>query len=101
MNATWSQVQIDGKPADLFESAESPRYCVIFLHPVGQETLAGNAVWTALLDKMRLACICPQGKFTWWSDKISTEFDPQITAERYILDSVIPFCNERWQFTPP
>src|SRR5262249_19738543 len=70
------------------------------LHGVGRESLRGRPAFTRLFDALRLACVCPQGQRSWWADRICPEFDPQLTAERYLLDHVLPFFHSRWGFGP-
>lgn len=97
MSATWTRVEIAGKPADLFDPAVGPpRFGLIYLHGVGQETLADKPVYTALLDELRLGCVCPQGGLSWWSDRVCPDYDPARTAERSILNEVLPYVLQRW-----
>lgn len=93
----WTRTQIAGKPADVFDPAGPPRFAVLYLHPVGLESLADNATYTAELAKHRLACCAPFGARSWWSDRVCSEFDPTLTAERYLLDHVVPWMRDRWQ----
>ena len=98
----WTTVDLVGKSADVFDPAGGkPRFAVLFLHPVGQETLRQVPVFTKLLEEYRLACVCPSGGYSWWADRICADFDPHVTAERYLLDQVLPFFAERWSLKPP
>jgi pimeloyl-ACP methyl ester carboxylesterase len=92
----WTRTQIAGKPADVFDPAGPPRFAVLYLHPVGLESLADNATYTAELAKHRLACCAPFGARSWWSDRVCPEFDPTLTAERHLLDHVVPWMRDRW-----
>jgi pimeloyl-ACP methyl ester carboxylesterase len=101
MNGTWSTADIAGKPADVYDPpGERPRFGVLFLHPHARETLRDNAAYSALLDEHSLACVCPYGARSWWADRICPEFDPAVTPERFLLDSVIPFFDGRWGLRP-
>jgi S-formylglutathione hydrolase FrmB len=98
----WSTADIAGKPADVFEPAGvGPRFGLLFLHPVGQETLRGQPIYTRLLEDQRLACVCPQGGYSWWADRLLPTFDSKLTAEKYVLQDVVPFFRARWQLSPP
>lgn len=107
----WSRVQIAGHDADVFEppvafssagaSTSRPAYAVLFLHGVGQETLAESEVFSRLLEEYRLPCVSPHGKYTWWSDRISREFDAALTAEQHLLTNVVPWIESRWGVQPP
>lgn len=102
MSGTWSRVAIGGKPADVFEpSQERPRFGVLFLHDVDGGTLSRHPTLSPVLDAAGVACVCPFGDRSWWADRICPEFDPQVTAERYLLDHVVPFFAARWQIGPP
>src|SRR5262245_15712097 len=97
MSAAWKRLVIAGKPADTWEPDDGrPRFGLIYLHRVGQETLAHQAHYTGLLDELRLGCVCPQGGYSWWSDRALHEYDPNRSAERYVLEAVLPFVRQRW-----
>jgi S-formylglutathione hydrolase len=102
MSGTWSRLTIGDKPADVFEpSKERPRFGVLFLHDVDGGTLSRHPTLAAVLDELETACVCPFGNRSWWADRICPEFDPQLTAERYLLDRVMAFFAERWKIGPP
>ena len=33
---------------------------------------------------------------SWWTDRICPEFDRQLTAERHLLDNILPYIEQRW-----
>jgi S-formylglutathione hydrolase len=102
MSATWNRVTISDKPADVFEPVGTarPRFGVLFLHDQDGATLCDHPIFTPVLDAARLACVCPFGDQAWWSDQISPAFDRHVTAERYVLDRVVPYFAERWAIPP-
>lgn len=102
MNGTWRRVEIGGKPANVFEPpGQAPvRLGVLYLHPFGLETLVDRPAFTRWLGPFRLACVCPHAMRSWWADRICPEFDARITAERHVLDHVVPFFKERWGIEP-
>jgi hypothetical protein len=100
---TWSEVEIAGKPADIYEPrtpAEEPRV-ILFFHGHGQERLAGNPAFTAELERHGLRAVCPRGKRCWWLDLVCPEFDVSITPLEYLRASVVPFIEQRWNARPP
>src|SRR5581483_9992786 len=98
MNGSWSQIVVAGKQVDVYDlpGAARPRFGVLFLHGVGLETLRANAACTRVLDEAGLACLCPHGQRCWWADRICAEFDPHLTAERFVIDHVLPVFAQRW-----
>src|SRR4051794_10725109 len=98
MKGTWSRTSVGGKAADVYQLTEGvkPRFGVLFLHPYGLETLVDRPAFTDFFDELHLACVCPHGQHSWWTDRICGEFDAKLTAERYVLDQVLPFFAERF-----
>ncbi len=103
MSANWSTVDIAGKPAEILDPPDGrrPRFGVLFLHGYGLETLHDRPAFSRVLEELNLACICPHGQHCWWTDRVCPEFDPKISNERYLLDSVVPYFGERWGLAPP
>src|SRR5947199_7058855 len=98
MGGSWTRVTIAGKEADVYDPPGEgrPRFGVLFLHGVSLETLADNPTYTRLFAELRLACVCPHGRRSWWGNRVCAEFDPKVTPERYLLDNVLPFFEARW-----
>lgn len=100
MDGRWTTETIAGKPADVYEPAGRPRFGVLHLHGYQRETLRDRPAFTRLFDELKLACVCPHGQRSWWVDRVCPEFDPAVTAERYVVDSVLPYFRERWNLLP-
>src|SRR5207248_6627866 len=64
------------------------------------ETPRDRPAFTALLDELRLACVCPHGRRSWWADRVCPEFDDQLTPERHVIDNVLPYFERRWGLRP-
>lgn len=98
MNQGWSTVEIGGKPAEVFDPPgdQRPRFGTLFLHGYGLETLHDRPAFSGPLHDLKMACVCPHGQHSWWADRICAEFDAHLTAERYLLDQVLPIFQERW-----
>jgi S-formylglutathione hydrolase FrmB len=99
--SNWHTIEILGKACDVFEPARAQSFAMLFLHDADQRTLATNPIWTGLLETHGLRVICPHGKQSWWSNRICNEFDPELTAERFLLQGILPAFNERWSIEPP
>jgi S-formylglutathione hydrolase len=102
MPTVWKRVQIADKPADVFAPADGARrrFAILFLHDMDGRTLRDDPTFTPLLEATGLACVCPFGNRAWWTDRISPEFDPKVTAERYVLDCVLPLFSDYWGLEP-
>jgi esterase/lipase superfamily enzyme len=102
MNGQWEEVAIGRKQADVYEppGLTRPRFGLLHLHGVGLETLRDRPVFTQLFDKFHLICVCPHGQRSWWGDRISPEFDTEVTPEKYLLTQVLLYFQQRWQLAP-
>lgn len=89
----WSAADIDGKPARLF-APPRPRFTLLFLHPVGGESISENAAYTEQLARHNVACCEPFGARGWWADRVCPEFDPHLTPEQHLLTDVLPWMTE-------
>ena len=98
----WTRTEIAGKPADLFHPPRDvvPKFAVLYLHDYDQQTLADSAAYTAELTRHGLACVAPHGGRSWWADRVCPEFDPHVTAERHLLDHVLPWMRTTWRLAP-
>ncbi len=102
MAGTWTLEKIADKPADVFEPemAGRPRFGMLFLHPLGLETLANNRTYTNLFAARKIPCVCPHVGRSWWTDRACNEFDPHLTPEAHLLKNVLPFFEQRWNLKP-
>jgi S-formylglutathione hydrolase FrmB len=100
---TWSQIELEGHLCDLFEPARRAPHplAVIYLHGVHLQRLVGNRAFEQQFDRHGLRVIAPMTQRSWWSNRICPEFDSKLTAERYVLDHVVPYLATQWQVTPP
>jgi pimeloyl-ACP methyl ester carboxylesterase len=99
----WSVIQLAGHPCDVFEPSASGEhgFSLFYLHGVHLNRLADKPAFAAEFERHRLPVIAPLTARSWWTDKICPEFDPKLTAERHILDNVMPYVRERWGADPP
>jgi S-formylglutathione hydrolase FrmB len=102
MQGTWSEAVIGGKKVDVYDppGPTRRRFAILYLHGAGLEMLVNNLVWTNLFAELHLACACPHGQRSWWTDRVCTEFDRQLTAEQHLLQNIVPFMRQRWQLAP-
>jgi pimeloyl-ACP methyl ester carboxylesterase len=92
----WTATDIAGKPAHVLDPPGPRRFALLFLHPVGLESISANATYTEQLSRHGVACCEPFGGRGWWADRVCPEFDPQLTPEQHLLTHVVPWMAERW-----
>jgi S-formylglutathione hydrolase FrmB len=97
----WSQVDVAGKKVDLYNPPGSrPRFAILYLHGIGLETLVDNPSYSRLFEELHLACACPHGQRSWWTDRICPEFDAQLAPEQHLLRNVLPYVQQHWSLSP-
>lgn len=99
----WTQTTLAAHACDVFEpDAPSPHgYVVLYLHGVHLNRLVDKPAFTAEFERHGLRVFAPMTARSWWTDKICSEFDSRLTAERHVLDNVLPHLAERWNAAPP
>lgn len=99
----WTEVEVAGHRCDVFEPSRPSGHgdALIYLHGVHLQRLVGNATYERLFERHGLRVLAPFTQRSWWTDRICQEFDPKITAERYVLDAIVPYAAERWDVRPP
>lgn len=90
-------------PCDVFSPTQpnANGYVVLYLHGVHLKRLVDKPAFTTLFEKHGLVVVAPMTGRSWWTDRICREFDPRISAERHVLDHVMPFIQARFGASPP
>ena len=89
MPRTCQQLEIAGKPAEVYELSRSPRFGLLYLHDFAHTKFRDHPRFAELLERHSFACICPEGKRCWWVDRVCHEFDADISPEAYLLAAVM------------
>jgi S-formylglutathione hydrolase FrmB len=99
----WSEIDVAGHVCHVFEPARpSPHgYVVVYLHCSRAGKLQAYPAFNAAFERHGLRVIAPATGRSWWTDRVWPKFDAAISAERYVLDRVIPYVAERWGAGPP
>lgn len=98
----WKQVEISGKPADVFTPGSPPfPGAVIYLHGYAGESLRGNEVFTQLFRKCHLPIVCPMGGHCWWLETLCPEFDAHQTPLQFVSNAVTSWIEKEWNLAPP
>lgn len=99
----WYEDLLAGHAVDRFEPAQpNPHgFTLLYLHGVHVTRLRENAVYSELFDRHGLRVAAPITQRSWWTDRICDEFDPECSAERHVLERVLPYLAETWGVQPP
>jgi S-formylglutathione hydrolase FrmB len=102
-SGTWSTEAVAGHICDVYEPPRrNPHgYVALYLHGVHLNRLSDKPAFMEQFDRHGLAVVAPQTKRSWWTDKVCLEFDPNISAERHVVDNVLPFFEARLGARPP
>ena len=102
-SSAWSEIQIAGHPCKAFAPAKPSPFgdTVMYLHGVHLGRLDERPTFARLFNQYGLRCIAPVTRRSWWTDRICAEFDPAVSAERHVLDGVLPWLAEQWGVAPP
>jgi pimeloyl-ACP methyl ester carboxylesterase len=100
---TWSEFELAGHACEIYEPPRvNPHgYVVIYLHGVHQNRLEDQPAFVREFDRYGLRVVCPRTARSWWTDKICDEFDPGITAQRYVVEHVTTWIARQWGAEPP
>jgi pimeloyl-ACP methyl ester carboxylesterase len=100
---TWTEETVGGHPCDVYAPprAHPHGYVVLYLHGVHVSRLNDKAAFMKQFERHGLAVVAPVTGRSWWTDKICLEFDAKISAERHVLDNVLPFIEQRLGAKPP
>lgn len=99
----WSEITVAGHACRLFEPGmPSPHgFTVIYLHCHLGASLRGYPAFTREFERYGLRVVEPVTGQSWWTNRIWPEFDPNLSAEGYVLEHVVPYVAERWNARPP
>lgn len=99
----WSTLTLDDHRVDVFDpkDVQHPEGCVLFLHGHGRVMLDQNETFSRLLQQHKLAAIVPDGRRSWWMDRVCPEFSSDISPQDWLLNRIIPFVGERWDIKTP
>jgi pimeloyl-ACP methyl ester carboxylesterase len=102
-SGVWSEHQLAGHSCDIFEPGgqSESQFVVLYLHGARLQRLVDESAFAAEFDRHGLRVIAPRSGRSWWTDKVCSEFDPQLSTHRYLLEQVVPYIAQRWEVRPP
>jgi S-formylglutathione hydrolase FrmB len=74
---------------------------VIYLHGIHQTSLAGHRAFEQGFCRHGLLVLAPRTGQSWWTDKLSPDFDPTLSAEQHVLKNVLPYLTAKFNTVPP
>jgi len=103
MCGQWHEHSVAGHPCDTFRPTRMNEqgYLVIFLHGLHLGMLREQSEFTDQFEQRGLPVVAPVTQRSWWTDRICAEFDPELTAERHLLDNILPFVEQRFGSKTP
>ena len=98
----WSTITVAGHECELYEPP-LPRSgrAVIYLHGVRERWLQELPGLRDQIEAAAVPAIAPRAGRSWWLDKRLPAFDPEITAERYVVEHVRAELERRFGVQPP
>jgi S-formylglutathione hydrolase FrmB len=99
----WRTEMLDGRRVDIFvpHAEMRPQAAVLFLHGHGRVLLNENMVFSRLFQQHGLVAVCPDGGRSWWLDVVCREFDAELTPQRWLMNSVVPFIERTFGIATP
>lgn len=99
----WTEFTLSGHRCERFEPQyPNPHgYVLIYLHGVHLGRLREQPRFVEALQRHGLPVIAPITERSWWTDRICPEFDPQISAESYVMEHLVPHLAEAFDARPP
>ena len=91
----WSTHTVAGHPVDVYLPPRRNEHgdVLLYLHGLHENRLNDKQAFLEQFDKHGLAVVVPFTKRSWWTDKICREFDANISAQRHVLENVLPFIQ--------
>jgi len=99
---TWRKLEIEGKPADVYEPAEpaDSGRVILFLEGDQEPSLKSSAPFSAACERHGLRVVSPHGRQSWWTNVVCPTFDESISPLCYVREQVMPFIRRQWNSAP-
>ena len=99
----WTSEIVSGHRCDLLQPKQPSEhgYTVLYLHGLQAGRLGYHEPIVEQFERHGLRVFAPKADHSWWSDRICERFDPEISAERYLLDHILPHLEQHWDCQPP
>jgi S-formylglutathione hydrolase FrmB len=95
-------IRVAGHDCELFAPPDPlPGRAIIYLHGVRERWLQDVPRLRSLVEEARIPVVGPRTGRSWWVDRIVPAFDPGVTPERYVVDSIRAEVAARFGVQPP
>ena len=92
----WQSQSVAGHEVDFYEpQRDRSPIALVFLHDRDGLALCHEPIATGLLESRGISCYCPLSGESWWSSRVCSAFDSKRSPERWLLDDVLPWLEER------
>lgn len=95
-------IELAGHACELFSPPEArPGVACIYLHGVRCRWLQDIHGLRDSIEAAAVPVIAPRTGRSWWIDRVVPAFDPRITPERFVVDTVLAEVARRFRVGPP
>lgn len=100
---TWETLELSGHLIEVYTppTIHSLEPALLYLHDLDGDMPLKQTALTQQLAKAGLRVIAPHGGACWWTDRICNEFDDSVSAEEYLLSTVLDYAQEQWGIRSP
>jgi S-formylglutathione hydrolase FrmB len=98
----WSLIEVAGHTCEIHAPPDpAPGRAIIYLHGVRERWLQDMPALRDLVEAHRLPVLAPRSGRSWWVDHIVPSFDPHVTPERYVVETIREEVARRFGVEPP
>ena len=100
---SWTEETVGGHPCDVYCPVQmnDHGYVLLYLHGVHGDCLREHEQFVRQFAQHQVPVVAPITGRSWWTDRISPDFDARISAETHLLENVLPFIRDRWSTDSP
>jgi S-formylglutathione hydrolase len=69
---------------------------VVFLHDTDGAGLQGRQAYLQAFQRHGLPCIAPLSGRSWWTERIWSDFDANLSAEQFVMGPILDHVAEQW-----
>ncbi|MEX0725286.1 MAG: hypothetical protein WD065_03395, partial [Planctomycetaceae bacterium] len=103
MASGWSQTNVNGHPAEVFEpdAVGDSRFALLYLHEYGEHRLLKDSVVTEALNRRGVRVLAPLGGVCCWLDRVYAPFDANVSPLDFLASALPGEFASRWNVAPP